>query len=123
LSYRLEPAADHQNARPHILVLLGPPNAQVLVLALSPATSSLVVTSSASLNPPTPTLREAEFFRGIIADGYTVLVSLWVGVISCVELEVEKDKDLKRRRSSAVAAPVDVLPEKRLRAKEPFNIK
>jgi hypothetical protein len=46
-----------------------------------------------------------------------------VGVISCVELEVEKDKDLKRRRSSAVAAPVDVLPEKRLRAKEPFNIK
>jgi DNA damage-binding protein 1 len=115
--------ADAQDARPHLLVLTGPPNAQVLVLAYVPSTSSIVVTSAVTLNPSTPSLRQAEFYRGIVAEGHIALVSLWVGVITCIELEVEKDKDLKRRRSSAVAAPVDTLPEKRLRAKEPFNVK
>lgn len=56
----------------------------------------------------------------------TVLVSLWVGVLSCLELEVEKDKDLKRRRSSAVAPPTvttESTPDKRLRIRENYNIK
>jgi len=115
---------DQQDARPHILVVLGPPNAQLLVLTYNASTSSLVVTSSTLLNPPTPSLRQAEFYRGVIVEGSTALVSLWVGVLSCIELEVEKEKDLKRRRSSAVTPMLaEAVPDKRLRVKESFNIK
>lgn len=117
--------ADGQDARPHLLVLMGPPNAQLLVLTYNPSTSSLIVASSTLLNPPTPSLRLAEFFRGVVVDGSTALISLWVGVLSCVELEVEKEKDLKRRRSSAVRPGMvnESVSDKRLRVRETFNIK
>ena len=118
-------SADLQDARPHLLVLLGPPNAQLLVLTYNPSTSSLIVASSTLLNPPTPSLRLAEFYRGVIVEGSTALISLWVGVLSCVELEVEKEKDLKRRRSSAVRPGMvnEAVSDKRLRVRETFNIK
>lgn len=103
-------------------MLQGPPNAHLLVVTYSIETSSLIVTNSTPLHPPTPSLRAAEFFRGVVVQGMTVLVSLWVGVLSCVELELEKDKDLKRRRSS-VAASVQAVPDKRLRIRENYNIK
>lgn len=118
-------SADIQDARPHLLVLMGPPNAQLLVLTYNPSTSSLIVASSTLLNPPTPSLRLAEFYRGVIVEGSTALISLWVGVLSCVELEVEKEKDLKRRRSSAVRPGMvnESASDKRLRVRETFNIK
>jgi hypothetical protein len=117
--------ADIQDARPHLLVLMGPPNAQLLVLTYNPSTSSLIVASLTLLNPPTPSLRLAEFYRGVIVEGSTALISLWVGVLSCVELEVEKEKDLKRRRSSAVRPGMvnESVSDKRLRVRETFNIK
>lgn len=111
-----------QDARPHLVVLQGPPNAHLLVITYSTDTSSLVVSNSTPLHPPTPSLRSAEFFQGVVVQGMTVIVSLWVGVLSCLELEVEKDKDLKRRRSS-VAASVQTVPDKRLRIRENYNIK
>lgn len=52
----------------------------------------LVVTSSLPLTPPTPSLRRAEFFSKVITCDTTALVSLWIGVLSCVELELEKEK-------------------------------
>jgi hypothetical protein len=118
-------SADIQDARPHLLILMGPPNAQLLVLTYNPSTSSLIVASSTLLNPPTPSFRLAEFYRGVIVEGSTALISLWVGVLSCVELEVEKEKDLKRRRSSAVRPGMvnESASDKRLRVRETFNIK
>ena len=83
----------------------------------------MVVTHDTPLSPPTPSLRQAEFFRSMIVQGTTLLVSLWVGVLSCIELEVEKDKDLKRRRSSVAVPPSDTVPDKRLRVRETYNIK
>jgi DNA damage-binding protein 1 len=122
---RYDELADDQDARPHLLVLMGPPNAQLLVLTYNPSTSSLIVASSTLLNPPTPSLRLAEFYRGVIVEGSTTLISLWVGVLSCVELEVELEKDLKRRRSSAVRPGMvnESVSDKRLRVRETFNIK
>ena len=115
-----------QRIKPHILVLLGPPNAHLLLLTYqTEGTPSLVVTSTLPLSPPTPTLRQAEFFTGVISSGNVALVSLWVGVLSCIEMEIEKDKDKdssKRRRSSAVAPAVSGR-EQKLVFKEHFNIK
>jgi DNA damage-binding protein 1 len=51
------------------------------------------------LVPPTPSLRRAEFFASVIAHEGTALVSLWVGVLSCIEMEVEREKG--RRKSIA----------------------
>ena len=61
----------------------------------------------------------------MIVEGNTALISLWVGVLTCVELEVEKEKDLKRRRSSAVRPGMvnESVSDKRLRVRETFNIK
>lgn len=83
---------------------------------------SLVVTSSTPLIPPTPSLRQAEFFTSIICHGNVVLASLWIGVLSCIDIELEKDKDVKRRRSS-VAKFEKTDQEKRLVVVENFNIK
>ena len=112
-----------QDARPHVAVLLGPPNAALLLIAYDARSASLAVTDSTELQPPTPSLRQAEFFRSVITQGSSLLISLWVGVLSCIEVEVEKDKDLKRRRSSAVEPPVEISPDKRLRVRENYNIK
>lgn len=112
-----------KDARPHIVVLQGPPNAHVLVVTYAQETGSMLVTHDTPLSPPTPSLRQAEFFRSMIVQGTTLLVSLWVGVLSCIQLEVEKDKDLKRRRSSVAVPPVETVPDKRLRVRETFNIK
>ena len=72
--------------------------------------------------PPTPSLRQAEFFSSVISQDLVALVSLWVGVIECIEMEVEKDKDAKKRRASVIGAAV---PEdgKRLKFRDNFNIK
>ncbi|ORX37687.1 CPSF A subunit region-domain-containing protein [Kockovaella imperatae] len=100
--------------KPHLLVLLGPPDAHLLLLSFQLEPSpSLIVTSSLALSPPTPTLRRAEFFNGVISQGFTALVSLWVGVVSCIEIDVEKEKEAKRRRSNRV---------QRLVFKDNFNI-
>lgn len=80
------------------------------------------MTSSLPLTPPTPSLRQAEFFASVISQNTVALVSLWVGVLSCIEMEVEKDKDAKKRRASTVA--MDVEEEgRRLNFKDNFNIK
>ena len=117
---------DLQKVRPHLLVLLGPPNAHILLLTYQfEGTPSLIVTSTLPLSPPTPTLRQAEFFTGVVSQGSTALVSLWVGVLSCIEIELERDKDKdasKRRRSSAVV-PMVAGREQKLVFKEHFNIK
>ena len=80
------------------------------------------MTSSIPLTPPTPSLRQAEFFASIISHESVALVSLWVGVLSCIELEVEKDKDAKKRRASAIG----IEPEdegRRVKFRANFNIK
>ncbi|KAK4684331.1 hypothetical protein P7C73_g5851, partial [Tremellales sp. Uapishka_1] len=109
-------------AQPHILVLLSPPNAQLLLLAFndSPA-PSLIATSSITLSPPTPSLRLAEFFTSVITQNNTALVSLWIGVLSCVEMEIEKDKDAKKRRASTAVMEVEG-ERKRLKFRDNFNI-
>lgn len=111
-----------KDAAPHLLILTAPPSARLLLVAFSPTPSpSLVVTSSNELRPPTPSLRLAEFFTGVISRDTAVIVSLWVGVLSCIEIEIEKDKDVKKRRASnvAVADPEGVT---RLQIKTNFNI-
>lgn len=72
-----------------------------------------MVTSAMSLVPPTPSLRRAEFFTSVISHESTALISLWVGVLSCIEMEVEKEKG---RRES-------VITDGRLMFKENFNVK
>ncbi|ORY34709.1 CPSF A subunit region-domain-containing protein [Naematelia encephala] len=90
-----------KDARPHILVLQAPPNAHLLLVTYtSTPTPSLIVTSSLPLTPPTPSLRQAEFFVGVISQDHVALVSLWVGVLSRIGMEVEKDKEAKKRRAS-----------------------
>lgn len=117
------PYTDGQGSAPHILVLTSPPNAQLLLLAYLPGPKpTLTVTSSISLTPPTPSLRQAEFFNAVISQGNVALVSLWTGVISCIELDFEKDKDAKRRRSS-VAADESGSEGRRLKIQDHFNIK
>ncbi|WVQ95773.1 hypothetical protein IAU59_002872 [Kwoniella sp. CBS 9459] len=111
-----------EGAKPHILVLLAPPSAHLLLITFNPSPNpSLIVTSSVPLTPPTPTLRQAEFFTSVIAHDRVALVSLWIGVLSCIEMEVEKDKDAKRRRASAVGMDVEE-DGRRLLFKENFNI-
>ncbi|OCF33570.1 hypothetical protein I316_04642 [Kwoniella heveanensis BCC8398] len=111
-----------EGAKPHILILLAPPSAHLLLITFSPSPNpALTVTSSIPLTPPTPTLRQAEFFTSVIAHSRVALVSLWIGVLSCVEMEVEKDKDAKRRRASAAGMDVDE-DGKRLLFKDNFNI-
>jgi DNA damage-binding protein 1 len=87
------------------------------------ATGSLVVTASASLNPATPSLRQAQFFTGVTVYENIALISLWVGVLSCIELEVDKEKDTKRRRSSVAQRDLQDDSDKRLRIKETYSIK
>lgn len=117
------PFFDIQGSAPHILVLTSPPNAQLLLLAYQPGPKpSLSITSSISLVPPTPTLRQAEYFNAVISQGNVALVNLWTGVLSCVELDFEKDKEAKRRRSS-VAADESEGEGKRLKIQDHFNIK
>lgn len=105
------------------MVLISPPNAQLLVLTYESTSSLLAVTASVPLTPPTPALRLAEYFTGVIVHENVALVSLWVGILSCIELEVEKDKDTKRRRSSAANSQLQELGDRRLRVKETFAIK
>ena len=113
-----------QGSRPHLIVLLAPPNARLVLLTSSPNAPYLSITSTLSLTPPTPSLRQAEFFASVVVHETTALVSLWIGVLSCVELELEKDKSSKRRRSSAVAAATEAeIGDKRVLLKETSNIK
>ncbi|WRT69742.1 uncharacterized protein IL334_006733 [Kwoniella shivajii] len=110
-----------EGARPHLLVLLAPPSAHLLLLTYSPSPSpSLIVTSSIPLNPPTPSLRQAEFFNSVIAHQNVALVSLWVGVLSCIEMEIEKEKDAKKRRAST--ADMEIEEGRRLKFRDNFNI-
>lgn len=111
---------DTQDARPHILVLQGPPDAHLLLVTYVPGNPALVVTSSIPLTPPTPSLRQAEFFTSVIPQDNVAIVSLWVGVLSCIELEVEKDKDAKKRRASVIGIEEE---GKRLKFRDNFNIK
>jgi DNA damage-binding protein 1 len=94
-------------------VLLSPPNAQLLLVTHGP--SGLSVAAATPLVPPTPSLRQAEFFSSVLCQGNLAVVSLWVGVLSCIEIEVDKDK----RRRSSVAGGSD----KKLRFRDNFNIK
>ena len=115
--------ADLQDAAPHILILTAPPNAHLLLATFNQSTApNLVVTDLIDLLPPTPSLRLAEFFTGVISRDTSVIVSLWVGVLSCVEIDVEKDKEAKKRRTSnvGVAGSEGI---RRLKFKTNFNIK
>ncbi|CAK9784030.1 hypothetical protein CC85DRAFT_281947 [Cutaneotrichosporon oleaginosum] len=89
---------DVPDARPHVLVLVGPTNGRLLLLTWE---DGLVVTASHLLAPPTPALRRQEFFTGVIAHGNTAIVSMWTGVLTCAEMDMEKVRDLKRRASVA----------------------
>jgi DNA damage-binding protein 1 len=89
-------AVNIPDARPHVLLLVGPPNARLLLLTWD---DGLVVTSSHPLAPPTPALRRQEFFTGVVVQGSTALVSVWTGLLACMEMELEKARDLKRRAS------------------------
>ncbi|WWC92848.1 uncharacterized protein L201_007809 [Kwoniella dendrophila CBS 6074] len=113
-----------EGAKPHLLVLLAPPSAQLLLVTYQTSPSpSLIVTSSITLTPPTPSLRQAEFFTSVIAHENVALVSLWIGVLSCVEMEIEKDKDAKKRRASTVDTDMSSNDEgKRLIFRDNFNI-
>ncbi|RXK37957.1 hypothetical protein M231_04743 [Tremella mesenterica] len=86
-----------EGAQPHIVVLIAPPNARLLLIRYNALpTPQLVVTSSIPLTPPTPSLRLAEFFTSVIAKDNAVLVSLWVGVLSCCEIAAVKGKGFTR---------------------------
>nr|WVH01967.1 DNA damage-binding protein 1 [Naematelia aurantialba] len=99
---------DVKDARPHVLVLQAPPNAHLLLVTFtSTPKPSLVVTSTLSLTPPTPSLRRAEFFVGVVSQGDVALVSLWVGVLSRIGMEIEKDKEAKRRRASIASTAAE----------------
>jgi DNA damage-binding protein 1 len=83
---------------PHILVLAGPPNAQLHLVTFS---GKLVITSTQPLTAPTPNLRRQEFFTGVVSNSTSVIVSLWTGLLAHIEMELEKSKDAKRRTSIA----------------------
>ncbi|WVQ75561.1 hypothetical protein IAR50_005188 [Cryptococcus sp. DSM 104548] len=104
-----------EGSRPHIVILLSPPNAHALMVTFDKATSKLVVTSSQLLSPPTPTLRAAEFFSAIVAQGRVALVSLWIGVVSCLEIEIDK-KSLGKKKKTAPDEDV------RLKFRDNYNI-
>ncbi|ODN74495.1 hypothetical protein L202_06876 [Cryptococcus amylolentus CBS 6039] len=107
-----------EGSRPHIVILLSPPNARALMVAFDKATSALVVTSSQPLSPPTPTLRAAEFFSAIVAQERIALVSLWIGVISCLEIEVDRKSSGKKKRLSKVPSDEDAI----LKFRDNYNI-
>ncbi|KAE8541647.1 hypothetical protein D1P53_001817 [Cryptococcus gattii VGV] len=108
-----------EGSRPHILVLLAPPQAHLLLVAFDVITSKLIITSSTPLTPPTPTLRQAEFFTAVVAQEGVALVSLWIGVLSCLEIELDKGPSGKKRKSSTIPTPEG---ETRLKIKNNFNI-
>ena len=80
------------------------------------------MTSAIPLTPPTPSLRQAEFFAAVISHESIALVSLWVGVLSCIEMEAEKDKDAKKRRASAIGVEAEE-EGRRVKFRANFNIK
>ncbi|OWZ42004.1 DNA damage-binding protein 1 [Cryptococcus neoformans C23] len=108
-----------EDSRPHILILLAPPQAHLLLVTFEITTSKLIITSSTSLTPPTPTLRQAEFFTAVVAQERVALVSLWIGVLSCLEIELDKGSSGKKKRSSTIPTPEG---ETRLKIKDNFNI-
>ncbi|GMK54981.1 hypothetical protein CspeluHIS016_0200370 [Cutaneotrichosporon spelunceum] len=85
---------DLPGAKLHVLVVVGPPCARLLLIAWE---NGLVTTASHPLRPPTPALRRQEFFAGAVAQGSTALVSMWTGLLACAEMEMEKAADAKRR--------------------------
>lgn len=109
-----------KGSRPHILVLLAPPQAHLLLVTFDTATSKLIITSFTPLTPPTPTLRQAEFFTAVVAQERVALVSLWIGVLSCLEIELDKGSGGKKRKSSTIPTPEG---ETKLKIKNNFNIK
>ncbi|BEJ16509.1 hypothetical protein CspHIS471_0511140 [Cutaneotrichosporon sp. HIS471] len=98
----------------HILVLVGPPSARLLLLTWD---ERLVVTASHPLRPPTPALRRQEFFTGAVVQGNTALVSMWTGLLACAEMEMEKAGDMKRRVNEE-----KTKEERRLVFKTVYNI-
>lgn len=78
-----------------------------------------MVTASQALAPPTPALRRQEFFTGVIAQDNLALVSVWTGLLACVEMEAEKVKGASKRRASEVKN----VDDRRLVFKTTFNIK
>lgn len=84
---------------------MGPPNARLLLVTWE---SALVVTAVQALLPPTPLLRRQEFFMGVVVHSTIALVSLWTGLLACVEMELEKVKDAKRRGSVRTKDDMDV---------------
>lgn len=80
----------------------------------SPSSDELVITSSLKLAPPTPALRRQEFFTAVISDRNVALVSLWTGLLSCVEIELAK----KGRKKD-----MDVDGERKLVFRNNFNMK
>lgn len=87
-----------EDSRPHVLILLAPPQAHLLLVTFDITTGKLIITSSTSLTPPTPTLRQAEFFTGVVAQERVALVSLWIGVLSCLEIELDKGSSGKKKK-------------------------
>ncbi|KAL1411075.1 hypothetical protein Q8F55_002024 [Vanrija albida] len=107
------------DAPPHILVLVEPPSAKLLLVTFTGG--KLTITASQPLSPPMPSLARAEFFTGVRASGSAALVSLWTGLLACVEIEFEKAKDAKKRRASEVLGD-ECEAGARLVFKSSFNI-
>ncbi|WVO14336.1 hypothetical protein L204_101968 [Cryptococcus depauperatus] len=107
-----------EGSRPHVLVLLAPPHSQLLIMTFNCSASRLILTSSLALTPPTPTLRQAEFFTAILAHERVVMVSLWIGVLSCLELECDMAQSKKKRPSNMSGMEDEGL----LRLRDNFNI-
>lgn len=57
-----------------------------------------MITASQALRPPMPLLRLQEFFTGVVCNGTRAVVSLWTGILTRLEMELEKVKDMKRRQ-------------------------
>lgn len=101
-------------------MLVEPPSARLLLVTF--AGGKLAITASQALSPPMPSLLRAEFFNGVRASGSAALVSLWTGLLACVEIEFEKPKDAKKRRASE-AVITECEAGSRLVFKSSFNIK
>lgn len=102
-------------------MLVGPPNARLLLLGWEDG--KIVVTASQALSPPTPALRRQEFFTGVISQGTMAFVSVWTGLLACVEMEVEKASAAKRRASETPTKDNGETDGRRLVFKSSFNIK
>lgn len=107
-------STDVQDARPHLLVLVGPPNAQLHLVAWSPQAEGLVITSSLKLAPPTPALRQQQFFTAVISEGTTAIASLWTGLLTCVEMDFAKKGKKK---------DMEIDGDRKLVFKTSFNMK